>query len=569
MTLPSSEARTLIERRYVLVGASVLLLFASFHPLDLGLLAWGALVPMLLACVDLDFRGRALISLATGFLFHLIGLSWLALCTPPGWLTTVSAEALYMGASVCLSLWLRRRLSLPLYLTLPLVWTALDFERGRFKFFAFPWLLIGQSQHQRTLLMQSCDLTGLYGPGFLVLMSNGLIFESVLRKPSWLRWLGLPEARDPHADLKLGRGWLSLGALIAIACLYGAVRQTQVEEALEPGPRLLLVQTDFPSRNDQPPPPRRLTTTRVLDQTELAAQTHRGSYDAIVLPETVWHQSLNADFLNTIEARRGNYVPRARLRIDELLQTHRRLLRLVKDADKPVILGAIDQAFDASKMQSTAKHNSAFLLSPKPEPGIAGRYDKVQLVPASEYVPGTGTALFGWFAELLKSFIPAGFTSFEHGAGPVLFDIAGTKIAPDICFDVSYSHFVREATRAGAELHLNIANYSWFRSSQALDLALVQAKLRAIETRRGVIQCVNGGPSASLDPLGRITRQGQDILPHNSAPEGSAGAIAIESSTTRLTSVYMRLGDAFAWLTVIGTGLALAVALRRGAKREG
>ena len=63
---------------------------------------------------------------------------------------------------------------------MPFIWTAFDFERARFKFFAFPWLLLSQTQHDNEVLVQIVDVVGIYGVGFLVLMANGLLLDTLL-----------------------------------------------------------------------------------------------------------------------------------------------------------------------------------------------------------------------------------------------------------------------------------------------------------------------------------------------------------------------------------------------------
>src|SRR5437867_4426995 len=70
---------------YVACGLSIALFFASFHPLDLGFLAWFCLVPWLFVALRGTRRCAVVTSYATTFLYHLLGLSWIGLVTAPGW----------------------------------------------------------------------------------------------------------------------------------------------------------------------------------------------------------------------------------------------------------------------------------------------------------------------------------------------------------------------------------------------------------------------------------------------------------------------------------------------------
>lgn len=578
------EAKRL-SRFYGLTGASILLMFASFHPIDWGLLAWFAVVPLLYCTTAIKkLRHIFLYAGAVGFLYHLIGLSWLALTSPEAWLATVFFEGLYMGASVGLTAWIQRRSRLPYGLVLPFVWTAFDFERARFKFFAFPWLLLSQTQHDNEVLVQIVDVVGIYGVGFLVLMANGLLLDTLLRSKdlvgafSLTRPRGEGEAEDPEdpqrpvARTLLLRSWGAFAALLLISLLYGFIRRAQVADQVVDGPKILCIQTDVPSRVDVFPDPKRVKD-RYLDLTELSVRKH-GDFDVIVAPETMWYQPLDKDYLDyqrwvkSAPAAQLKTEPRQRkLRAQQTLFHDKRLRAIPQNAGADMILGCIDYRIEDGRL--TRRHNSAFRLSKK-DGAVVDRFDKVWLVPASEYVPGKDTLLFDWFFRFVTGLVPEGFSVFDPGEGPKIFEVEGHKLAPNICFDVSFGHFVRAATLAGADVHVNLSNYSWFRSSQALELALVQGKLRAIESRRGVVKCVNAGPSVSFDPLGRVTNEGRDLLPHYSerelrGPKGQGnneGALLARTRTSKLMSFYVRFGDVFAWFAVLGA-LALAIAGRR------
>jgi apolipoprotein N-acyltransferase len=566
---------------YGSVGLSSLLLFAAFHPLDWNLLAWLALVPMLLVTTTLTrYRDVFAIGAAVGFFFHLVGLAWLALCSPESWVITVILEALYMGLSVLFATYAHRRLALPYGFVLPVIWTALDFERARFKFFAFPWLLISQSQHDHDWLIQIVDITGVYGPGLFVLMCNGLLLDTLLCKTSLRDYFKAPEAQLPAYRVSFKRvqqGWLTLAVLLFAAGTYGALRQGQVQEAMTESANILCIQTDFPSRNDRPPLDSYFVTSRILDQTELAVQKHVRQYDVVVWPETTWISVLNAKYLKHLAQVRLSKAPETRLQIDRILNNHRRLMMLPKLVRADLVIGAIHH--EIIDNQLVAKHNSAFWLTHKvgdiedTDKRIKGRFDKLNPVPASEYIPGKDSFLFHWFYRLMRSLVPKGFSVFDHGEKPEIFEIKGHKLAPNICFDVSFGHSMRAATLAGADLHVNMSNYSWFRSSQALDFVRVQGKLRAIETRRGVVKVVNGGPSCAYDPDGRLADDGKALLKHYTREQiretgrgNNEGALLARTKTTNFKSFYVRFGDVFAWIMVLASLALLLLSWKKPCK---
>jgi len=562
LAAPVSPAKISDEKRlglfYALAGASVLLLYAAFHPINLGFLAWFALVPMLYATsVIRRKRDLFLYGALVGLLFHLIGLAWLALCSPPAWLVTAGLEALYMGLSVLLVSLAQRRTGLPYAICLPLIWAALDFERARFKFFAFPWMMLGQTQHGWDALIQVADLGSFYLIDAVVLAGNGLLLDSLRRARPLAPVFGRDSLSPVLSSKQLQSAWGAFAVLLVSCLIYGSIRWGQVETALKDSAKVLCIQTDFPSRPD--PREHVPVTTISRESLKLAnaeGAKHKGQYDVMVWPETTWPYPLNREW--PASERFNRLVVRA-LRLNLRSQVYvdsERLMQLPGQLGRDLLLGAVDTEYGMAGW--TRKHNSVFWLGADPKKGIVGRYDKVHLVPASEGIPGKNSAVFGWFYRLLKSMVPPGFSVFDPGESPKVFEIRGHKIAPNVCFDVSYPHFIRAATRAGAELHINCSNYSWFRSSQALELAMIQAKFRAIESRRGVVNVVNSGPSVAFDPLGRVIAE----LPHRRGTERNDGSLLVSTKTTSLRSVYLRVGDAFAWLLVLAAGALLFMAWR-------
>lgn len=561
-----------LEANYFCVGASALMLYASFHPVNLGAFAWFAWVP-LLAIVSVRRSYWAIFGLAwvTSLLFHSIGLSWLAFCTPEGWLITSCLEALYTGVSLVVVEFLRRRLKLPYYLVFAIVMTGVELERARFKFFAFPWLLAGQSQHNFETLIQIADLGGVYLVSFLVFFGNGLILDLIRSQTAFLEQVTLqsgcqvPEGLSRKA-LNLGFG--VFGLALCSALVYGTLRKSSVQgQLLENGPRILLIQTDVPSRNAPFEPLDALAISKqLLALTEQEFPKHGGRFDLIVWPEALWPHNLSEEGQRFNEWVAGQ-GPSADVRsyYRRIVSQTRRMLKIPRLAKADLLVGSIHREIEQGKTaegesftRAVAKHNSVSWLDRSAR--IVDRFDKLRPVPMSEYVPGKNSLLFHWFFRGLTALVPEGFVSFEPGEKPKIFEIKGHKIAPNICFDVSFSEVIRETTELGAEYHLNLSNYSWFRSSSGLDLALVQGKFRAIETRRAVVKCVNAGPSVSFDADGSISDSGADLLPHFTPAKliakglgSNAASLVVDPRTMKGTTFYVLFGDLFAGLCLLST----------------
>jgi len=95
---------------------------------------------------------------------------------------------------------------------------------------------------------------------------------------------------------------------------------------------------------------------------------------------------------------------------------------------------------------------------------------------------------------------------------------------------------------------VNLANDTWVSDPQFSRMALDMTRFRAIEQRRWLVRASTWGPSALVDPAGRVAAAtGTD------SQAEACGAIAPLAGTT----AYARLGDAFACACVVAVALAL------------
>lgn len=139
-------------------------------------------------------------------------------------------------------------------------------------------------------------------------------------------------------------------------------------------------------------------------------------------------------------------------------------------------------------------YNAAFLITP--DGTAAAEYDKQHLVPFGEYIP---------FGGILKKWIPylGQLGTFAAGERPVLFEVAGARLAPNICYEAIFPNLVRKSVLQGADIIVNITNDGWFLNTGAPEQHYVANIFRAVETGRPVIRAANTGISAVIDPHGR------------------------------------------------------------------
>src|SRR5262249_59296592 len=79
-----------------------------------------------------------------------------------------------------------------------------------------------------------------------------------------------------------------------------------------------------------------------------------------------------------------------------------------------------------------------------------------------------------------------------------------------ICNEVMFGDVVSERVRAGAGYLVTLANDSWLGDRKFAEQAFDMARLRAVEQRRYLVRASTSGPSAIVDPSGRVVVRTDD-----------------------------------------------------------
>ena len=187
--------------------------------------------------------------------------------------------------------------------------------------------------------------------------------------------------------------------------------------------------------------------------------------------------------------------------------------------------------------------NSAVLLGP--DGAEIGRYDKIDLVPFGEFVP----PLFSFVNRITQE---AG--DFVPGHDLKILPADGHRLGVFICYESAFPNLVRQFTRKGADVLVNLSNDGYFGHSEARVQHLLIARMRAVENRRFVIRSTNDGITAVIDPAGRIIK---------SLPPFEELAAPVRYGVVEETTFYARHGDWFAWgCLIVGIGLGILNLIR-------
>jgi apolipoprotein N-acyltransferase len=508
---------------------SGLLLTGAFPDIGLSWLAWIGLVPLLFAVRNLPwFRGFGL-GFLTGMVHYLTLIYWIAytmrtyghLPWPVGLsiLTLLAAcLAAFTGAFAALICRLQPPPLAALFFA-PISWVALEYLRSFF-LSGFPWELLGYSQYKQLHLIQISDIVGVYGVSFLILFSSTAVFLLLLNLTK-VDWYGARVSQQITAAAVV----LSLG-LSGANWFYGEHRLRTVDKisGSAPSVRAAFVQGNIEQALKWDPAFQEATIDKYLKLSQSIA--HRNP-QLVVWPETALPFHYKFDASMTEKVRQG--VRR--------LGTH-------------FLVGSPSFTRQPHRVDY---FNSAYLIAPQ---GITlGRYDKAHLVPFGEYVP-----LKRWLPFLGKLVAQVG--DFSRGkVGKTIGWVHG-KVGVLICYEGIFPRLARAMARNGANLLVNITNDAWYGRSSAPYQHFSMTVLRAVENRRSLIRAANTGISGFVDPAGRIA--GKTAIFSDAADVRQVPLLST-------ISLYSRIGDVFAVVCLVLTGILLCGALTskwRGATKR-
>ncbi len=346
--MPVGEVDVGAPTAFALASLSGLAWAAAFPPFSWSIAAWVALVPLFVACGVLSPWRAALAGMcwtmtaAGGVAWFLPSMlsGYFGLGAVTSWVAAIAVAALhgvFVSAWSGWTAWLvRRRRASPLLLAGG--WVACELARAEGP--AGPWGLAAYSQVGWTAMIQTADVAGPYGIGFLVAAVNACIAGALV--PS-LR------GRRPRAT-----------AIVVAAALLaaGAYGQWRLGTAFGDGDvvRVAVVQGGAGT----------------------AGETARAARLARYVALTTRDAAPDADLIVWPEYAIDGYL-------EEPTATRDAVLRL--GARRDVLVGGPHYEPSA---QGTRYHNSAFLVR---DGRLTSRYDKHRLVPLAEdaYTPGAGT----------------------------------------------------------------------------------------------------------------------------------------------------------------------------------
>ena len=487
-------------KSFSLAALSGLLLAAAFPRLDCGWLTWGALVPVLTLFPFQTKRTAFAHGMTLGvfylgtmsywiivFAAHLIGPALSAL----GWALVTAYQAFYLGTWALGAQWLRTRPSPWAFrLGVPALWALIEWWRQSGTL-ALGWGDLAYTQHFALPILQVTKITGIWGLAFLLVLVNVALAEAVRRR-------------------RAGAFAGATAGLVALAMVYGVLALRG--ERLRPTFMAAALQGDIIQNVRQDP----AYVARVLGT--FGAQSREAAAHGARL--TVWPETAFPGYLLNDE------------------ETRLRLQKQAYRERQAMVIGGAE--YDLSVHKSA---NSLFLMDARGN--VTGSYQKRQLVPFGEFVPGVGQFPFLEALHVTHSDMkPGEDTQPLLDAGPGI-----GKIGAAICFESSYPHFLREQVQRGAGLLVVSTDDAWFGHTAAARQHAAIAAVRACEADRYLVRSAATGVSQVIEPTGRVAAEAGLFTP----------AVVwgrVESRAT--TTPYVRWGDwfvGFCALLVVGVSL--------------
>ena len=381
----------------------------------------------------------------------------------------------------------------------PLVWVATELGRT-YLLTGFPWVLVGYSQAAVLPIAQLASLVGVYGVSALVVAVSAAAANVVVAE----------------AGERLRPAMVVAGLLLIVGA-WGSRRAEAAEWTRAGEPiRVGLVQGNVDQGQKWDPARATFIFTNYLDMTRQAVD--RG-----------------AQFVLWPESSTPFYFEEARDRAEA-----DRLRALARQARVTMLIGS-----DQIERGVPPKYfNSAFLV--RADGSTGGVYRKMHLVPFGEYVPFKRLLFFA--APLVEA-----VSDFSEGDRPVLLPVGEHLVSTSICYEIVYPHLVRQFVTEGSELLATITNDAWFGRTSAPYQHFAQASMRAIEAGRYLVRSANTGISGIVDPYGRVVDR---------TPIYQPAVVVGEARFLRTTTLYTRIGDVFAYASVVAA-LALVLLSRR------
>ncbi|MCW0481390.1 apolipoprotein N-acyltransferase [Gaoshiqia sediminis] len=428
---------------------------------------------------SIAFFGYAYLSF---WLWNALSTWWIVHSTLAGGVLIVFLNATFMAGVWWLFHLMKRRFHIrTANLSLVTFWISFEYLHFNWEI-AWPWLSLGNGFANQVKLIQWYEYTGVFGGTLWILIMN-LLFFQVYKYISvkGFKWV-IPQLT-----------WLTIA--MALPIIY-SMRQYHDYRETGRGCEIVILQPNIDPYLEKFSGMSQEKQLSLL--VNLADSLTTASTEYVVGPETALHlldendKILHHPYINPLRQRTQhsphlNYIMGATTR------------KIFDPVDK---IPPTARKFENDSVQYYDLYNAALLIN---------QGDSIQTYHKSILVSGVEKMPFAKYLTFLENYIiDLGGTTGSLGTQPepTNFKSAeGDQVAPIICFESVFGAYVTEFTKKGAGLIVIITNDGWWKNTPGHRQHLSFARLRAIETRRGIARSANTGISAFINQRGEIIQQ--------------------------------------------------------------
>ncbi len=394
----------------------------------------------------------------------LAGLAWLVVSVHQGLIIGLFSTAAYLIPTTgqFFAEGSKRRLRLPAIFIIPLLWVLIVNKLGNaHSALGVPFAMLEYTQYKLISMIQIASIIGGIGLSYVIVMCNTVLATLIV---NFSKLKDVDSLRAPSRKTALYQCF-AMAALLAGILAFGFYQSSTLNYAADIPVSVVQQNINIDMQK----------TTRRYSIEDLY-RIHQDLMSSAPKGISIWTESALPTYLSSEKG------------MQQLLQ------ELAAGKSTDLVVGAMDSDKEGRP------YNSAYGITSSGK--ILGNiYHKRYLVPVGEYAPPFLKLLPDWARRMTNT--PAG-GGFNAGAQPEVFDFASLRIGPLICFETIAPEEVAATVREGAEALVNISDLAWFHDSLIGEQMLATSVMRAVENRRYFVFAANTGPSAIIDPLGRV-----------------------------------------------------------------
>jgi apolipoprotein N-acyltransferase len=348
-------------------------------------------------------------------------------------------------------------------------WLAFEYLHLNWQI-SWPWLTLGNVFASLPNMVQWYEYTGFLGGTLWVLVVNILVFKLITNYT------------------KTAAVNLSLTILLPLIGSYIILNTLDTNQNPKDAVQVSVIQPNMDPYTDKfggKTPQEQLQIMLQLAEESLTPQTR-----VVIFPETSLTQQIDEDAIN-------NDLAVQQLR--SFCRKHK--VSVLTGADTYYIFKQGEKLTSTVRKQGDVyydSYNTALLIDSTENIQV---YHKSKLVPGVESLPYP--ALFKPIEKLFDLGGTSGSLGIQDDA-EVFTTQDSLRLAPIICYESVYGHWVSSYVRQKADLLCIITNDGWWRDTPGYRQHLLYARLRAIEMRRNIARSANTGISAFINYKGEI-----------------------------------------------------------------